>query len=40
MCGIAGYVGEANAKEIIIEGLKRIEYKVGEGTEMIVAIPD
>ena len=27
MCGIVGYVGEANAKEIIIEGLKRIEYK-------------
>ncbi len=40
MCGIVGYVGKANAKEIIIEGLKRIEYKVGEGTEMIVAIPD
>ena len=31
---------ETTGKEIIIEGLKRIEYKVGEGTEMIVAIPD
>lgn len=27
MCGIVGYVGEHKAKEVIIEGLKRLEYR-------------
>lgn len=27
MCGIVGYVGEGRAKEVIIEGLKRLEYR-------------
>ena len=28
MCGIVGYVGEQkNAKEVIVEGLKRLEYR-------------
>src|SRR5207253_6608363 len=27
MCGIVGYVGEKNAVSIIIEGLKRLEYR-------------
>lgn len=27
MCGIVGYVGEHNAKDVIIEGLKRLEYR-------------
>lgn len=27
MCGIVGYVGSENAKEIIIDGLKRLEYR-------------
>jgi len=27
MCGIVGYVGRENAKEIIIDGLKRLEYR-------------
>ena len=27
MCGIVGYVGSDNAKEIIIDGLKRLEYR-------------
>ncbi len=27
MCGIVGYVGRDNAKEIIIDGLKRLEYR-------------
>lgn len=27
MCGIVGYIGEKNAKEIIIDGLKRLEYR-------------
>ena len=27
MCGIVGYVGKDNAKEIIIDGLKKLEYR-------------
>ncbi|MCQ2555533.1 MAG: glutamine--fructose-6-phosphate transaminase (isomerizing) [Clostridia bacterium] len=27
MCGIVGYVGKRNAKDIIIDGLKRLEYR-------------
>ena len=27
MCGIVGYVGEEHAKERIIDGLKRLEYR-------------
>ncbi len=27
MCGIVGYIGSRNAKEIIINGLKRLEYR-------------
>jgi glucosamine--fructose-6-phosphate aminotransferase (isomerizing) len=27
MCGIVGYVGEKNAKEIIMEGLSKLEYR-------------
>ena len=27
MCGIVGYVGSDNAKEIVIDGLKRLEYR-------------
>ena len=27
MCGIVGYIGERPAKEIIIKGLKRLEYR-------------
>ena len=27
MCGIVGYVGERNATEIILDGLKRLEYR-------------
>ena len=27
MCGIVGYVGEGHAKERIIDGLKRLEYR-------------
>ncbi len=27
MCGIVGYVGDGNAKDIIIDGLKRLEYR-------------
>ena len=27
MCGIVGYIGNKNAKEIILSGLKRLEYR-------------
>jgi glucosamine--fructose-6-phosphate aminotransferase (isomerizing) len=27
MCGIVGYIGDKNAKRILIEGLKRLEYR-------------
>src|SRR3990167_3412623 len=27
MCGIFGYVGPKNASEVILEGLKRLEYR-------------
>lgn len=27
MCGIVGYVGSKNAKEVILDGLKRLEYR-------------
>ncbi len=28
MCGIVGYVGHKNATEVLISGLKRLEYRV------------
>lgn len=27
MCGIVGYIGKKNAYEIVINGLKRLEYR-------------
>ena len=27
MCGIVGYVGEGHASEIILDGLRRLEYR-------------
>lgn len=27
MCGIVGYIGDSNAKDIIIDGLKKLEYR-------------
>ena len=27
MCGIVGYIGDGNASEIIIDGLKKLEYR-------------
>jgi len=27
MCGIVGYIGDKSAKEVIIKGLKRLEYR-------------
>ncbi|MFN2257505.1 MAG: glutamine--fructose-6-phosphate aminotransferase, partial [Desulfuromonadaceae bacterium] len=27
MCGIVGYIGEQNAADIILDGLKKLEYR-------------
>ncbi|MDQ6642509.1 MAG: glutamine--fructose-6-phosphate aminotransferase, partial [Actinomycetota bacterium] len=27
MCGIVGYVGERQARDVVIEGLRRLEYR-------------
>ena len=27
MCGIVGYVGEKQARDVVIEGLRRLEYR-------------
>ena len=27
MCGIVGYIGDRNAKDVILKGLKRLEYR-------------
>ena len=27
MCGIVGYVGSGNAKDVILDGLKKLEYR-------------
>ena len=27
MCGIVGYIGDRSAKEIVIDGLKKLEYR-------------
>ena len=27
MCGIVGYIGNKNAKDVILKGLKRLEYR-------------
>ena len=27
MCGITGYIGDKNAADILIDGLKRLEYR-------------
>ena len=39
MCGIVGYVGKKQAKEILLEGLKRLEYR-GYDSAGIAVIDD
>ncbi len=38
MCGIVGYVGLKNASEILIEGLKRLEYRGYDSSGLCVAV--
>ncbi|MDR1136422.1 MAG: glutamine--fructose-6-phosphate transaminase (isomerizing) [Clostridiales Family XIII bacterium] len=37
MCGIAGYIGEEQAREIIIDGLKRLEYRGYDSAGVAIA---
>jgi glucosamine--fructose-6-phosphate aminotransferase (isomerizing) len=39
MCGIVGYVGEKNAQDFLVSGLKRLEYR-GYDSAGIVTIKD
>ena len=27
MCGIVGYIGKGNAKEVLLDGLSKLEYR-------------
>jgi glucosamine--fructose-6-phosphate aminotransferase (isomerizing) len=38
MCGIVGYIGENKAKEIVIDGLKRLEYRGYDSAGIALAI--
>ncbi len=38
MCGIVGYVGLKNASEILVEGLKRLEYRGYDSSGICVAV--
>jgi glutamine---fructose-6-phosphate transaminase (isomerizing) len=36
MCGIVGYIGERNASEMLLDGLKRLEYRGYDSAGMVV----
>ena len=38
MCGIVGYVGKDNAKDVIIDGLKKLEYRGYDSAGIAVVI--
>src|SRR5450759_1118495 len=40
MCGIVGYLGNRQAKEILFEGLRRLEYRGYDSAGMAVISPD
>ncbi|HMQ11128.1 MAG TPA: glutamine--fructose-6-phosphate transaminase (isomerizing) [Oligoflexia bacterium] len=40
MCGIAGYIGEQNAKDIVINNLKKLEYRGYDSTGIAVLDQD
>ncbi|MCX5715077.1 MAG: hypothetical protein NT033_09860 [Candidatus Omnitrophica bacterium] len=38
MCGIVGYVGERSAQEILLEGLRRLEYRGYDSSGMATIV--
>lgn len=40
MCGIMGYVGDKNATPILVDGLKRLEYRGYDSAGIAIATPD
>lgn len=40
MCGIVGYVGKGDAKEVLLEGLKRLEYRGYDSAGIALAMSD
>ena len=36
MCGIIGYVGSNNGIDVVIEGLKRLEYRGYDSAEYVI----
>ncbi|PXA04731.1 glutamine--fructose-6-phosphate transaminase (isomerizing) [Coraliomargarita sinensis] len=40
MCGIVGYVGRERAGSVMLDGLKRLEYRGYDSAGMVVAMPD
>jgi len=40
MCGIVGYVGDRQALEVVLEGLRRLEYRGYDSSGVAVLTPD
>ena len=40
MCGIVGYVGDKEAGPILLEGLRRLEYRGYDSAGLAVISPD
>src|SRR4051812_19548948 len=40
MCGIVGYVGPRDAVEILVEGLRRLEYRGYDSSGLVLVKPD
>lgn len=40
MCGIVGYVGDRNAIDVLLDGLKRLEYRGYDSAGLAVRVPD
>ena len=40
MCGIVGAIGQRNVAEILLEGIKRLEYRGYDSAGMAIIHPD
>ena len=40
MCGIVGYVGKERCVEVLMEGLKNLEYRGYDSAGLALALPD